>query len=270
MIRVTATSLSFVIVCAYSFQQDIDIKLSNYNSYRCSTNTSLVTNREFKVLLPTSTYAKSFADNLCQSKSIASAYAAVSVNWQSRDSLTAMNILAEKFNLIWSRDHIMMGLVPEYQTLYRALFSSTKGSLYWLSQSSQPRLELSYLKDKTIGLLKDTKSLSAYLLPLNSLTSLHLNIEELNIVYYDSFEALFEDFKLKKIDLISGFKWHSHNLGLEQLYYTQISNQYDYGNWYVRQDDYNPSFKHDFYCAFSAYKKVFMDIENSQFHQVGC
>lgn len=168
------------------------------NQQTCSTHSGLAKQLSIQVYAPVAIH--SITNNLCNSRLIQQHYGSVTLSWQARETLTAINLLNQDFDVVMGREHSLNGLVPEFSRLYAPLVNFAGFSVYWFSH--QP-LDFTHLESYQIGLVEDTLSHTHYLLPLQDLKARHINIEDLNIRYFSDNYSLYKAFDNRQVDMIS-------------------------------------------------------------------
>ncbi|WP_428819106.1 hypothetical protein [Microbulbifer sp. MCCC 1A16149] len=192
----------FALCLWFSKQQASLPLLGDYHVYHCDTGGS--GKGSFNLLTVSSIFARAIADNLCRAPLMAGHYKSVSISWKPRQQLTAEEVLNEDYDLIWSREHSLRGLVPEYSSYYESLLRYDQYKVFWFSRNDQPQLTREYFRDKKIGLLNDRLSHTFHLLPLASLKQLGVDISRQSLIYFDDASSLYRAFAQGDLDLVSG------------------------------------------------------------------
>ena len=205
---------------------------ADYSVYRCSTTGNPALS-SLKVLTITSAGTKKLTDTLCSSPIIAAQYSAVETSWQPRGLLSSKDLLAEQFDLLWSREYHLLGLLPDFYDYYTLLVHSPNYDVYWMSLADKPVRSQAYFASKTLGLLDDSQSRSGFMLPLNDLRKASITLTDEQKRFYPSRSALYEALKAGKVDIISGI------LGLEDKTMTQenrllIAGNASTGSWFIK------------------------------------
>lgn len=229
MLAASSVAASFLL----SLQSVQPLPLGDYHVYRCETGAGQ-SGRGFRILTVTSALARTIADGLCASSAMARQFSAVAITWGPRDQLSAEQILGEEYDLIWSREHRMHGLVPEFGDYYDTLLHYDHYRVYWFSRAEPPRLDKSYLLSRKIGLLEDKLSHTHYLLPLASLKTLGIGPASENLVYFEDAARLYAAFSSGEIDLISGGLWLARELPAP-LYHALISGDATAATLFIRR-----------------------------------
>lgn len=263
LIQCTIILAALLLIIAIFWQKSPTYQISPINHYQCEIKKSFVSHKILHALLPIADYAKEFADSLCNNTVIGNQFSHVSVSWQSRSSLTAEDLLKEKYQLIWARKDSLKGMVLHFDNLYKMLIPSQKIQLFWLSHTKISQLNEQFLQDKVIGLIQDQKSYSSYLVPIDSLKKQDINIAKLNIHYYDSYKALYDAFNRHEIDIIPGKNWFGSIIDVEKLTQIPIQHQVDSGELYIAKSINSPEIACGLTAAFKAYSP-FLDDHNTQ------
>ncbi len=174
------------------------------------------------------------SQRLCRSDVMSSFYGTVETLWQQRGKLSARDIVEERYDLFWNRDRRVQSLVPNFDQYYEPLLTLPDYRVLWFSQSEAPQLTPEYFLARKVGLLEDMESNSHFLLPLNQLKELGVDVSSLHIVYYASYHLLEDAFWRGEVDLISDGEWLWDKAGERQLYSTLIDDASTMGNWYAR------------------------------------
>lgn len=210
------------------------LRLGDYDEYRCGTGSISTAAGTLSILTATSSNAKALADKLCAAPTISHHYDAVRISWKPRALLTAQQLLEEEYDLIWSREHYLLGLVPDLAAYYDTLMRYENYSVYWVSKESTPILSAAYFSDKKVGLLKDERSHTHYQLPLRSMKAAGLNARAENVQHYDDIAALYSDFASGELDLISAGKMFDTQI-TQPLQHTLIDDHATAATFFVRR-----------------------------------
>lgn len=203
-IVVLATVTVFFAICiATNLVYHPTLAEADYYRTSCQTGNPEPADR-LSVLLVTPHQARDIASQLCQSSHISQQYSAVDVSWKPRTQLTSQALITETYDVIWSREHVLIGLVPNFDQYYDPLLQFDQYSVYWLSLQSKPVLTAEYFQGKRIGLLNDKNSHTHYLLPLQSLHRAGLDAQSLQLIHFEDTSNLYQSFQSGEIDLITG------------------------------------------------------------------
>lgn len=156
------------------------------------------------ILLVAPQQASEIATRLCQSPHVSQQFSTVDVSWKPRTQLTSQELITETYDVIWSREHVLNGLVPNFDQHYDPLLHFDQYSVYWLSLQSTPVLTTEYFQGKRVGLLDDKNSHTHYLLPLESLHRAGIDAQSLELVRFEETLNLYQSFQTGDIDLITG------------------------------------------------------------------
>lgn len=244
-------------------------QLSEYDEYRCSIPDSLTTTPTLSILTATSSSARVLADKLCADPAIGRQYAAVRISWKPRSLLTAEQLLSEQYDLIWSREHYLLGLVPDLAAYYDTLMRIENYAVYWVSKESTPVLEAAYFSDKKVGLLNDERSHTHYQLPLRSMKATGLDALAENVRYYNDIAALYSDFASGEIDLISAGKMLDSQFN-QPLLRTLIDDHATAASFFVRHAITDDAVLCALTSALSVYDALFEDTRRHVFRMSPC
>ena len=207
----------------------------DYNSYRCQLNGSGEGNG-FQVLTLTGTGALDLAGRLCNSEVIAAHATYVEVHWYSRSFLTAQYLVEQQFDLIWNREHVAFGLVPDLMSYYERILESPHYQLFFVSRKSAPELEADWFEDKSLGLLSDSHSQSFFLQPLGVASTAGFHLTEEQKIYYPDLTALINAFRLGEVDVISAPEGMVQMLGVSPIHKTAIADDAPSGSWFLSRN----------------------------------
>lgn len=188
---------------AMSTQLYQPLELGHYYEHKCGTGNS-GTDQVLTLLLVTPTSAEAIASHLCNSNSVKQTFSTVKISWKPRTQLVASDLLNEKYDVIWNRQHYLSGLLPDFDSYYDTLLHYDNYAVYWLSLQSEPVSSHEYFQGKRIGLLNDSSSHTHYLLPLTSLREAGVGQDEYQAVVFDNAGSLYDSFYRGEIDLMTG------------------------------------------------------------------
>lgn len=224
------------------------LHLSDYRSYQCTTGNTDA-HRTFRVLTLFFSYASEFADSLCANKTIRQHFTDVEILWRPRSYLNAQHILDEEFDLFWNRRHIVTGLVPELSNFYSLLLETPTYELYWMSKEALPTLNADYLKDKVIGLSRDSQSQTHFLQPMSALRASGISLSAKQKKFYTDPNAIYKAFNNNEVDIISTpLPLAKANDGSE-VFVSLIESEVPSGAWYVSKDLLLAESSSDLECA---------------------
>ncbi|WP_143452282.1 amino acid ABC transporter substrate-binding protein [Lacimicrobium alkaliphilum] len=259
-------ALNIVLLSPYS----TSFPLSDYSSVSCNVAQASGNSEILRVLTITSSMAQQQAEFLCQSRHIGQHFAEVMVSWHSRDFLTAEQLINEDYDVIWNREHVMRGLVPDFHHYYDVLQPSSTYNVYWFSLGEAPRLEAGFLEGKRIGLLDHSTSKTSFLLPLDSLKTAGLKLAQLNISYFVNMKAMYDALEAGEIDIIPGGNWVADQLAPLVLQKTLIAENVDAGSWYVRKRITDPSLRCAMQRSIQVYQALSKDMRMPEIAAPDC
>ncbi|MCW8125719.1 hypothetical protein [Microbulbifer halophilus] len=229
-------------------------RLGDYHVYRCEAGATA--DGTFDILAVSSIYAREIADRLCRAPAMARHYGAVRISWKPRGQLGAEAILNEDYDLIWSREHTLRGLVPAFSDFYDTLLRYDHYRVYWFSRDERPELSREYFRGKKIGLLNDKLSHTLYLLPLESLKAAGVNLSGEELVYFDDAGSLYRAFSRGELDLVSGGLYLQKDLDIP-LQRTLIADDATAATLFVRKAR-APGIDCEIAAAFDAFTDTFI------------
>ncbi len=179
------------------------ISLGDYASEFCETQSAAQNDATFQVLSLTSSYAQLFAQTLCDSPLVAQHFGSVKVTWRPRGFLTAQHIIEQDYHLIWNRDYLVHGLVPEFDDFYSAVAETVSYPVFWVGKKERPQLTQTYFANKRVGLLDDSYSQSFFQLPQQTLREAGIVLNDDQRRLYPSLQALYTAFNSGEVDIIT-------------------------------------------------------------------
>ncbi|WP_439135084.1 hypothetical protein, partial [Pseudomaricurvus sp.] len=212
------------------------LQLPDHRSFRCETASHPNDLPDYQILTVHYAGAEKLARSLCESSAMALHYGGVNIQWLPRADLTAKHIVEERFDLFWSRDQRVQGLVPRFNQYYESIFELPHYQVLWFSRQEIPSLTPEYFYQRSIGLLEDMESYSHFLMPLNQLKTLGVDVSRLKITYFPNYYLLQQAFWNGDVDLISDGAWLQSNAGDRSLYSQLIDDHAAMGRWYVRRN----------------------------------
>lgn len=210
-----------------------DIQLGDYSRYQCATPEG--SGPLFRVLTLSSMQAMEMADRLCQTPAISKQFSAVEISWRPRSFLTARMIVDEEYDYFWNREHLVLGMVPDFHSYYSALLETPVYPLYWLSLHSQPQLTQEYFGNKTLGFLLDAHSQTFFLQPFKILKEAGITLRDSQKRYYPDMNALHDAFISGEVDLMTATRGIAQGLGIADHYSLLLAANVPSGRWFLRQ-----------------------------------
>lgn len=229
---------------------------ADYYRTSCQTDSHNL-NTRLSVLLVTAHQASDIASRLCQSDSISQAFGTVEVSWKPRTQLSSQELITETYDVIWSREHVLIGLVPNIDQYYDPLLHFDHYSVFWLSQQSTPVLTAEYFQEKRIGVLADKNSHTHYLLPLESLHRTGISPDSLELVHFQDTNTLYQSFQSGAIDLITGGTGYTSPT---PVYSTLIDDNAVAASFFVRQALHDQTIRCELINALSPLKSLWQGI----------
>ncbi|MDF1622153.1 hypothetical protein [Pseudohongiella nitratireducens] len=256
IVVLATVTVFFAANIAVNMVYDLTIAEADYYRTSCQTG-SQEQQARLTVLLVTAHQAGDIASRLCQSESISKAYGSVDVSWKPRTQLSSQELITEAYDVIWSREHVLIGLVPNIGQYYDPLLHFDHYSVYWLSLQNTPVLTAEYFQEKRIGLLADKNSHTHYLLPLESLHRSGIASDSLELVHFQDTNTLYQSFQNGEIDLITGGSGYTSPT---PVYSTLIDDDAIAASFFVRQALSNQTIRCELIHALSPLKSLWQGI----------
>lgn len=218
----------------------ISLSLQPINHYQCNVKNS--TKQEiFLGLTLSPDIAIEIANSLCKSPALVSRFGTVKIEWRDHGAIDAKEIVEKKFHLLWNRQRVLLGLMPEVEKIYSEISQSPSYSSFWVTRVMLPEFSQDALSKLRIGILDNQKSQTGYLLPMKYLYSSNIEVEELNISKYKSHYALIEAFINNKVDIISTWDESLQERIDFPVSYIAIKEGISTGSWFGKNDLINDS-----------------------------
>ncbi|WP_430460551.1 hypothetical protein ACQUQU_15210 [Thalassolituus sp. LLYu03] len=183
----------------------------------------------FRVYMPVDWQAEALAEQLCQQGLKGSAYGRVEVSWAPRDTLRSGALLSHDFQLLWDREHVLSGLLPDFGRLYQVLKPMPDYEIDWFSQRPGLVASAAYFRGQRIGLLADSRSQSGYQLPRLQLAA--LGVDEADVRYFPNRSELMGAFLQGQLDLMPGLPVQLPDWPADQR--LLLTDHAPIGSWYV-------------------------------------
>ncbi|TYK66102.1 hypothetical protein [Colwellia echini] len=175
----------------------------NKLSTRQSTKSPTKSVSKLSVHFPSAILAKQYANHLCDQTLVARSYNEVEVSWLPREKINSDYLLQQKFDVMFSRKHVMQGLLPSFNHFYQEVLTFPNYSVYWFSNNVMDNVDL---KQYNIGLVSDSQSQSSHQLPIKYLRQSGYQLNELAIHYYSNKGGLLKAFLRGEVDIIPSVK----------------------------------------------------------------
>jgi len=213
----------------------LSLSLQPLNYYQCNVQNS--TKQEtFLGLTLSPDIAIGIANSLCQSPALVSQFGTVKIEWRDYGAIEAKEIVEKKFHLLWNRQRVLLGLMPEVENIYSEISQSPYYSSFWVTRVMLPEFSQDALSKLRIGILDNQKSQTGYLLPMKYLYSSNIEVEELNFSMYKSHYALIEAFINNKVDIISSWDESIQEHIDFPVSYIAIKEEISTGSWFGKND----------------------------------
>lgn len=185
----------------------------------------------FRVYMPSDWMAPELAQGLCQSALKGSVYGEVIVSWLPRESIGTGTLLADRFQLMWDREHVMSGLLPDFSSLYHLLKPMPDYEIDWFSHDAAVLSSDDGLRGQRIGLLDDPRSQSGYQLPRLQLAG--MAIVDDAVTYYPNRSELMQAFMRGDVDVIPALplQFPDWPAGQRRL----LTDKAPIGSWFMSQ-----------------------------------
>jgi hypothetical protein len=228
-----AVSILFVLLVAgASGRQSVLLpSLEGVTSYQCATGSDV--GDVFRVLTLTFDGASELAERLCAAPELASVFSQVRVTWRSRDYLQASHIVNEDYDYLWSRDHLLRGLVPDVERYYQPLLQTPGYNIFWLSRVGPVQLEPAFFADKRLGFLDDSHSQTFYVQPFLALKEAGVELRPDQQRLYPDVTLLRQALQDGLVDIIPGAALPV-GLSEDQFHRTLMVSGMSSGAWYLR------------------------------------
>ncbi|WP_438865588.1 hypothetical protein [Neptunicella sp.] len=201
------TLIALSVMLSFVSQRVSPVNLSDYYHFQCDMRNTQSDNPRFRFLAVSSFNVDRIAQRLCQSPAMAKYYSGVTISWKPRWLLSPTEVLSENYDLIWSRENALRGLVPGYNHYYQLLMAFDNYKVYWFSKGPTPLLEQRYFDNKRVGILTDRLSQTHHLLPLMSLKDANIHLADHQLIAFDDARNLYQAFAKGEVDLITGGDW---------------------------------------------------------------
>lgn len=235
------------------------IALDNYYDYSCTLSNQGKGSAALRLLMVTPSRATDIAEYLCQSDIVGSAYAKVTVSWRPRTQLGASDLINERYDLIWNREHFLRGLLPDFADYYESLLHFDNYRVFWLSLRSTPVMSAEYFQNKRIGLLDDPSSHTHHVLPLTSLRLHQIPETAYTAIYFSDPSAMYQSFLRGDIDLISG---GSPTFAAEHVYRTELTDNATAASFFIRRSLRSQAIRCELISALSMLESLWQDIQS--------
>ncbi|WP_156412628.1 hypothetical protein [Pseudohongiella spirulinae] len=235
------------------------ISLHNYYDYSCIPADVSTAAPTLSLLMVTPTRAIDVAESLCLSDAVSKHYGRVNVSWKPRTQLDASDLINERYDLIWNREHFLRGLQPDFATYYESLLHFDNYRVFWLSLKSAPVMSAEYFQNKRVGLLDDPSSHTHHVLPLTSLRLHQIPESVYSIIYFNDASALYHSFLNGDIDLISG---GATMFPAEQIYTAKLTDNATAATFFIRRALQNQSIRCELINALSMLESLWHGIES--------
>ncbi|TXS95408.1 hypothetical protein FV139_05845 [Parahaliea maris] len=208
--------------------------LSEYQSVSCTTGAAAGKDN-LQILTLTDAYVEELATATCAGEAVARDYSDVTISWRPRSFLSGKDILEGRYDLFWNREHLVLGMVPEFFDYYQPLLETPSYAVYWFSRGGLPEMTREYLEGKVVGLLDDPSSQTFYQRPMNALHEAGIELTDQQLRLYPDPHALYRAFTTGEVDIISGPIFLAERFQLAYEHQLLIEDRVTSGTWYVNR-----------------------------------
>lgn len=159
-------------------------------------------NKTFRIYTPSNWKAQEMAALFCDSVLVGSDYSRLELSWKPRERFTSDDLLAQHFDLLFSRPRVLNGLVPDSQSLYEQALVLPAYTIYLYGHIPIRRLASATLYKRTIGLLDDKRSQSGFLIPEVELKKRGVKLSAENTRWFHHRNDLVRAFIDRDVDFI--------------------------------------------------------------------
>lgn len=226
---------TFTLATLLSRQHVKPIQFGDYFTYSCHTGSEAEDTLTLHLIAPM--FIHEISHNLCQSQAIAQRYGAVTLSWKPRELITTAELLDTEYATLMGRRHSYEGLVPNFEQLYKPMTPEihfTDYRVYWYSRTPVSHFDKAFFSNAKIGVINDKYSHTHYLLPLTALAQAGVNLEQIELHYYNDAFELYEAFKRSEIDLMSTGSWFEEQYD-GKVYRYLLTSDASVGQVYVPQ-----------------------------------
>lgn|GEM_PF-2108447 len=189
----------FVVDCGYEIQQ---LEVRDYNIRRCD----IVANSSGPVLrVLDAIYMEDpdLVNTWCQTPEIARHFGALELRSVHRDHLDLRVLYESRYDLVLAKPELInsVGQAGKDAIDYELIAQYSDYGSQLVALQSIPELSASWMKGKTLGLLDDPNSVSAYQIPRAALHRSGLT-DEPGIIYFRSYRELYKALFEGQVDII--------------------------------------------------------------------
>lgn len=226
-----AVSILFILLIgSTSGSQSVVLpSLEGVTSYQCATGGEGA--GVFRVLTLTFDGASELAEGLCASPGLANGFSVVEVTWRARDYLQASHIVNEEYDYFWSREHLVLGLVPDIERYYRPLLQTPGYNVHWVSRVGPVLLEPAFFADKRVGLLADSYSQTFYVQPFQALKQAGIELQSYQKRFFSDVASLRQALDEGQVEMIPAV---SLPATADHFVRTLMISGMNSGEWYLR------------------------------------
>lgn len=201
--------------------------------------------QQFIIYVPSQALATVLSERLCNDTTVSKQFGEVVAYWAVEPEQSVTFVGKGLADLILAKDNLMAAFKAQATYNYQPVVSYPAYTAYFIAMQEKPRLEKAYFLDKRIGLLDYPTSRSGHILPKRLFKELDINIDNLNISYANSHEALRERLAKGELDLIASYWQQQDKTRFSENYITAISDNISGNRWYLKMTAHNT----DLVCA---------------------
>lgn len=231
------------------------LELSDYQSFACETGGA--GQDTLRLLTLTSLYTPEMATRLCRRERVAVHFVRVNIAWRPRRFIGTRDILEQRYDLFWNRQHLVLGMVPSFYDYYSPLLHTPRYPVYWLGHAPIPEISPGFLEGKRVGLLSDTSSQTFYLRPMDALHRAGIALDDSQKRLYPEIGALYRAFRRGEVDLISSPLFLAERLNVPSEHRHLIAREVPSGTWYISNRLLGSGVECDLLEAVSAMEPLF-------------
>ena len=231
-------SIGFMVDKQLPFTDILEIKRIKLTDYSCEVVGSL-SNDRFVILVSSWDWGKNLSNTLCNNESFSKQFGEVYAHWGYTHNDFFKSLYSGDADLAFIRPQQMdtFNIQDTYGYIKIAEYRSYKS--FFISRKEMPKLSQSYFLNKRIGLLSKKTSRSGFILPLQKLKELGVDIDELDIIYASSHYQLRELIKKGDVDIIASYWGEDDTSWSEEKYAVNISPDTSGSAWYIKSDKKN-------------------------------
>lgn len=207
-------------------------------SIECQTS-AIKNENQLIIFAPSKKIAGTLAHSLCTDDVVAKQYGAVVSYWRYNTTESFEFVGKGIADLILTKNNIMEAFKAETTYNYQPVVGFSDYTAFFISAKEKPKITKEYFLGKRIGLLDYPTSRSGHILPKQVFKELDINLENLNIIYASSHDALRDLLANGKVDIIASFWQESDAKRFSKNYITPLKNNIAGTRWYLKMPHNN-------------------------------